>query len=416
MEISQALIAGWAIAAFACVVLLMPVLRALARRVGLIDLPGGRKSHAGEVPLIGGIAIAFGLTAGIAAFGTLDARTVWFLAALWMLVIVGALDDRYSLAPKTRLVVQCAATLLMIFAAGVAVRDLGALMPGGVVAQLTSLSVPFTVLLVITAINAFNMFDGSDGIAAGQAVVACAFLGLAAYIIGNASHVVVLAALGGGLLGFLVFNWPSKRRQHMRVFMGDAGSTAIGFVLAWMSIELSQGPHRALSPVTVLWIFALPIFDLFSSMLRRLAAGRAPWSADDEHLHHLLRRFGFSSRVIAQIVLMSSALLAGIGLALDLAQLPGLYSLMGWLVLGTAYHIVFGSGLVLKRRRVPRPEPVPAAAPTIWTQRPRAVVIDVNFARATPPAAAAEEIAPFQDPAIEPIARVARVGASPRID
>jgi UDP-GlcNAc:undecaprenyl-phosphate GlcNAc-1-phosphate transferase len=415
VEISEVRVAGLLIATFACVVLLMPLLRPLARRIGLLDRPGGRKTHVGEIPLIGGIAISLGLTAGIATFATLDARALWFLACVWMLVVVGVLDDRYNLTPKVRIVVQCAATLIMIFAAGVAVSDLGALLSGGA-AQLGSLAVPFTLLLVLTAINAFNMFDGSDGVAAGQAVVACAFLGLAAHISGSAQHVAVLAAFAGGLLGFLVFNWPSKRRQHVRVFMGDAGSTAVGFILAWMSIELSQGPQRAMSPVAVLWIFALPVFDLFSSMLRRLAAGRSPLSADDEHLHHVLRRFGLSSRVIAQIVLLSSAVLAGIGVAADLAQVPGVYSLVAWLLLGTAYHIVFGSGLVIKRRRVPRPEPAATEAPSLWVQRPRGVVIDVTFPRATTPAAPTEEAALFEDAPVEPVTRRLRVAGSPRMD
>jgi hypothetical protein len=165
----------------------------------------------------------------------------------------------------------------------------------------------------------------------------------------------------------------------------------------------------------VLWIFALPIFDLFSSMLRRLAAGRSPLSADDEHLHHVLRRFGFSTRVIAQIVLLSSAVLAGIGLAADLAHVSGLYSLAGWLFLGTAYHIVFGSGLVIKRRRVPRPEPAMAEPTSIWVQRPRAVVIDVTFPRATSQSKQVEEVAGFAEASVEPRAR--RVaGSSSRIE
>ena len=127
-------------------------------------------------------------------------------------------------------------------------------------------------------------------------------------------------------------------------------------------------------------------------------------------------RFGWSSRVIAQIVLLSSAVLAGIGVAADLAQVQGVYSLAAWLLLGAAYHIVFGSGLVIKRRRVPRPEPASAEPASLWVQRPRGVVIDVTFPRATTPAAPTEEVALFEDAPVEPVTLRLRVAGSQRME
>jgi UDP-GlcNAc:undecaprenyl-phosphate/decaprenyl-phosphate GlcNAc-1-phosphate transferase len=132
--------------------------------------------------------------------------------------------------------------------------------------------------------------------------------------------------------------------------MGDAGSTMLGFSLAWISIELSQEPVRAISPVVILWIFALPIYDLFSSMIRRLSQGQSPFHGDSEHLHHVLKRFGYSSRKVAQLVLLCAAISAGIGVGGYASGVADGWLFIFWLVVGTAYHIVFGSGLVIKRR------------------------------------------------------------------
>jgi UDP-GlcNAc:undecaprenyl-phosphate GlcNAc-1-phosphate transferase len=153
--------------------------------------------------------------------------------------------------------------------------------------------------------------------------------------------------------------------------MGDAGSTMLGFSLAWMSIELSQPPVHAISPVVVLWIFALPIYDLFSSMFRRIQQGRSPFHGDSDHLHHILRRFGFSSRKVAQIVLIAAALAATIGMTAQTIGIPDGPLCLAWLILGATYHLVFGSGWVIKRRSDAREGEVTIAGKywTIWKQR-----------------------------------------------
>lgn len=204
-------------------------------------------------------------------------------------------------------------------------------------------SVPFTVLIVLSAINAFNMFDGSDGIAGAQAFVALLFLGAACVAAGATSHLPIIAALTGCVLGFLVFNWPSKRTASMRSFMGDAGSTMLGFSLAWISVELSQGDSRAISPVVILWIFALPLFDLFSSMIRRVCRHQSPFHGDSEHIHHTLKRRGLSSRRVAQVVLATAGIAAAIGVAGYWFGVPDGCLFLGWFVGGCIYHYAFGT-------------------------------------------------------------------------
>jgi UDP-GlcNAc:undecaprenyl-phosphate GlcNAc-1-phosphate transferase len=355
-----------------CTILFMFALRPAARGLGLIDRPGGRKMHIGEVPVIGGLAMLGGLAVGALNSYSAISGFPFFFTAVGVLAFIGALDDRYDLPASVRFLAQICAALLMVAGADVYVIDLGRPFFAGIV-ELGWLAIPFSIVIVLTAINAFNMFDGSDGVAGIQALIALVFMGFACVMTGATDYLPFVLGLMGCILGFLVFNWPSKRTRNVRAFMGDAGSTMLGFSLAWLSVELSQEPIRALSPIVALWIFALPLYDLFSSMIRRVAQGYSPFHGDTEHLHHVLRRFGFSSREVAQLVLLGSAVLAAIGVG---AYLNGVYDgwlFAGWLALGVIYHVVFGSGLVFVRRMTERGGEEAAAITgkywTIWKQR-----------------------------------------------
>src|SRR6185295_9605604 len=246
-------------------ILFMFALRPLARGMGLIDRPGGRKMHVGEVPVIGGLAMAGGLAIGALYSHTALEGFAFFLTATAVLVLIGALDDRYDLPASVRFLAQICAALLMVAGADVYAVDIGQPFFGAPV-ELGWLSTPFSIVIVLTAINAFNMFDGSDGVAGIQALIALVFMGIACVIAGDTLCLPFVLGLAGCIVGFLIFNWPSKRTRSVRAFMGDAGSTMLGFSLAWLSLDLSQGPTRVISPVVALWIFALPIYDLFSSM------------------------------------------------------------------------------------------------------------------------------------------------------
>ena len=348
-------------------ILFMFALRPLARGMGLIDRPGGRKMHIGEVPVIGGLAMAGGLAVGALYSYTALEGFAFFLTATALLVFIGALDDRYDLPASVRFLAQMCAALLMVAGADVSAVDLGQPFFGGFV-ELGWLSTPFSIAIVLTAINAFNMFDGSDGVAGVQALIALLFMGFACFLGGSISCLPIVLVLMGCLLGFLIFNWPSKRTRNVRAFMGDAGSTMLGFSLAWLSLDLSQGPARVMSPVVALWIFALPIYDLFSSMVRRVAQGSSPFHGDSEHLHHLLRRVGCSSCQVAQVVLVASSVFGFIGVGAYLLGIPDGWLFLGWSVLGVGYHIIFGSGLLIPRRESPAADEGSVSG-TLWKQR-----------------------------------------------
>lgn len=356
---------------FVATVLFMFALRPVARGIGLIDLPGGRKAHVGEIPVIGGLAMLVGIILG----GVLDTSTAsnhsFFLASTIILGVIGALDDRYDLPASVRLMAQLCAALIMMYGAGLLVKDLGHVTFSGLV-ELGWLGPVFTVLIVVTAINAFNMFDGSDGIAGIQSLIALVFLGFACIVGGNFGSMPLIESLIGAVFGFLIFNWPSKRTRNVRAFMGDAGSTMLGFALAWLSVDLSQGEQRVISPIVALWVFALPVFDFFSNMVRRVRAGRSPFHADSEHLHHILRRYGFSARRVAQIILLAAAVFAAIGVGGHLVGVSDGVLLIGWLTAGVGYFCVFGSGLIIKRRSYERNEKEDLSSTgsfSMWRQR-----------------------------------------------
>lgn len=336
-------------------ILFMFALRPFARSVGLIDRPGGRKMHIGDIPVIGGLAMFAGFLVGSLYSYQSFPDYPYLAAGLAVLVFVGVLDDRFDLPAPVRFIGQTCAALLMVGGANLVVLDIGHAFFGGVV-QLGWFADVFTIVIVLTAINAFNMFDGSDGVAGAQALMGLIFMGFACIMSGSLDPIPLIISMCGCLIGFLIFNWPSRRTSTVRAFMGDAGSTMLGFLLGWLAIELSQGQQRVFSPVVALWVFALPLYDLFSSMARRMLNGLSPFHGDSDHLHHVLRRHGLSSRKVAQVVLIGAALTASVGVGGHYFGMPdgGLFLL--WLGSGVVYHIVFGSTIGLGRRALARQE------------------------------------------------------------
>lgn len=285
------------IVAFVVAVALILALRPIAATVGLVDRPGERKSHTGEIPVIGGLAMFGGLLVAMAAGGRLGHNGQVVLVAAAMMVVVGAVDDRFEIHPLARLVTHLLAATALASGTGFVVGDLGDLLGAGEV-RLGPLALPFTVVACIALINGFNMLDGLDGLAGGAALAA--FLGLALIASGADApgSLLISSGLAGALAGFLVFNLPANYNRRMRTFMGDAGSTLLGFVLACVSLILVQPGKADLPPVIVLWLMPLPIFELFASTGRRLVLGTSPLRADRGHFHYCLLEAGFSVRLI----------------------------------------------------------------------------------------------------------------------
>lgn len=309
--------------AFLITLLLVQLMIPMASRVGLVDFPGAHKKHEGCVPLVGGLAMFVAL---MAVFLML---TVWqnvpfsgaALVAAGLLVIVGIFDDRIGLNVATRFTAQIAAVLIMIFWGGVVIRDLGHLLSANML-ELGVFAIPFTVFACVGTVNAMNMVDGIDGLAGALAIVCLSSLAVVAAIAGLNDELLVLLSLIGIVAGFLVFNLPLLGRAQAAVFMGDGGSMFLGLIITWFLIVLSQGENRAMTPVSALWIFAVPLYDTIGVMLRRISRGGSPFEAGRDHLHHLLLQAGFGSGVTVVIIAAIQGIMAGIGLAGFYAGVP----------------------------------------------------------------------------------------------
>ena len=235
---------------FTVTVAFMMALRPLAKNIGLVDKPGGRKSHKGYVPIIGGVAMYFGIITGLALL-TVDGFTHSFLPlSAGLLVVIGLLDDRYDVKTSFRFVAQLSAVILMVFGAGLSLSSIGDHFGTGEI-SMGRFTLIFTMLVTLSMINAYNLIDGADGLAGSLALLA--LLSIAA--VAGYGHPVtsVSLVLCGAIAGFLIFNFPSPWNRWARTFMGDAGSTLLGFSIVWVTLGISQGSDRLISPVHCLW-------------------------------------------------------------------------------------------------------------------------------------------------------------------
>jgi undecaprenyl-phosphate alpha-N-acetylglucosaminyl 1-phosphatetransferase/UDP-N-acetylglucosamine 2-epimerase len=346
-------------------------LRPTARRFGLVDKPDSRKRHRGYIPLIGGLCFFVGTIAGMVYLGYPDRFVSALLAGAALIVAIGVLDDLVGLNVRSRLVAEAAAIGLVIAASGYHIDDLGQLF--GESTRLGLLGVPLTIVAVIGLINAYNMLDGIDGLAAAVTMVSIAAILLFAGT-GTAGPpiLLLLCVLFAALIPYLFVNlgWPDGRK----IFMGDAGSMLLGFLLAWSLIYLSHENVGRIAPVHVLWCVALPVMDTFAVMYRRFRKGLSPFKPDRQHLHHLLLDAGFSPRGVLLMIVVASSFLAAFGYALrnapDIVNVGAFFALMAAYVFWLPQLRLEPPGRA-RRRPVPAPDATGPSAPAGPTPQPQ---------------------------------------------
>lgn len=312
------------VAAIAAIVAFGP----LAAQGGWIDRPNHRKTHEGEVPLIGGWGIlAAMLCLQLAGPAAAIAPAGYWVGAL-LLFLVAAADDRYPIRARYRFAVQSVAALAGVAIGGQVLPSLGDLLRIG---PLTEWWIVWPVSLVgtLALINALNFTDGADGLCGGLGLIGLFWLLVASVaassnarsagvqVTGLAPVLIPLTAtVIGGLAGFLLFNLRTPWRRRASVFLGDSGSTLVGFTLAWCAIHVTSAfGNMSVSPVACLWITAVPLADSASCIARRIQARVTPMTPDLKHLHHLLIRLGLPvSKAVAAIHAASFACgLVGVG-------------------------------------------------------------------------------------------------------
>lgn len=279
----------------------LPLMVRLARHWHIVDQPGGRKVHTTPIPRVGGLAMACGVA--VAALTALDLRAqdAWLLVAGLVLVVFGALDDRFDLDYRIKFAGQLIAVGIAVFPGQVVIRTLTIV---DAVPLPDWISLPLTFLFLVGVTNAINLADGLDGLAGGTTFLClCAVALLAAGSDGGRPTAMALT-FAGAVLGFLRFNtYPAS------VFMGDAGSQLLGFFIGALSISASQSAATQVSASMPLLLLALPIVDTLSVMVQRVSEGRSPFSADRNHIHHKLLALGLHHHEAVMVIYVIQAML-----------------------------------------------------------------------------------------------------------
>ena len=328
--------------AFSVTMLAIPILIPLAERFGWVDRPGGRKQHAAATPVIGGLAMVLGAASAIClpaiALGV-QRELIGFGAAVLLLLVVGLLDDRFDLSWHIRILAQVVAVLVFAVGGGVKVQQIGPIF-GLAPLELGQLSVPFTVFATVGLINAMNMIDGIDGLAGSLAFTTLSMLAAAAMYAGNIVLVRGLITVLGAIAAFLVFNARSPWRNRASIFMGNAGSTILGLIIAWSSFRLTQNPHHPITPLLAPFLFAPPLIDCLVLIVRRLISGSSPFRGDRNHLHHLLMDAGYApEQIVGRLTLISLFVGAAAALACK-AHVPPPFMAITFIVMSVMYFIV----------------------------------------------------------------------------
>lgn len=292
--------------AFAITLVTTPLAKKISTKVGAIDYPKDRGVHVKPMPRMGGIAIVLGFLITVLVLyrfeQAMDIRQfAGFVAGAVIIVVLGIIDDIKTLRAKHKLLVQIVAALIVIFSG---TRINVVMWP--VTAYLQTFSVPITLVWIVGVTNAVNLIDGLDGLAAGVSSIAALCLMVLCIMTGTSTAVMLTAALAGACLGFLPRNF-----NPAEIFMGDTGSTFLGFVLAVTSILGVFKGYAILALIVSMLCLGLPVFDTIFAMLRRAAKNKPIMEADRGHLHHRLIDRGFSQRQ-AVLILYGVSLLCGL--------------------------------------------------------------------------------------------------------
>ena len=315
--------------AFAVTWVAIVLLSRLAPYVGLMDRPGGRKRHHAAVPLVGGIGIYLGVLSAYLWSIDLRALGLTYQVACAAMLLVGVADDRHDITPTARLALQASIAAGLVLYTGQSVTNVGDLFGLGNM-YLGWASLPFTIVSIVALINAFNMLDGLDGLAGGVGFLGFAAMLLLAVLLGRPELPKVVAAFVGAVAGFMVFNAPVKLIRRPLVFMGDAGSTLLGFASAAFAMSLVNPRGGSVSPPLILWLVAIPIFELFSSTFRRAVHGMSPMEADLGHYHHRLIQAGWPVNAVFAFYFLFSAVSVAIGLGLYVVEAPDVVTFLGF--------------------------------------------------------------------------------------
>lgn len=281
--------------------LLTNMIRSLAFQYNLVDAPNHRSVHKKPIPRVGGVAIVGGFIVGLLYFywlgklvpdfeGLIRFPPAQMLIGALIMAGTGLYDDLRGMRPHVKLYFQCIVALLIIL--GGFRFNLGFLPLDDLGLIKEVIAIGLTFLWIVGMINAVNLLDGLDGLAAGVSLIAISSLTICIAVTGQGPDIIFVAAFIGTIIGFLVFN-----SHPAAIFMGDTGSLFLGFLLATFALPVTAQAHNGLSFLVPIAALGLPIMDTTIAIVRRALARKGIFVADKDHIHHRLSsRLGLSHR------------------------------------------------------------------------------------------------------------------------
>ena len=276
-----------------------PMVRKVAVKRNIVDNPNMRKLQKMPVPVMGGVAVFFGLVSGLCAMSLfMDTSALLpVFVAMSIMLCVGVMDDISGLSPRLRFLIEILVVVALIFTTKISLDNLHGLwgfynLPGW-------LSIPLTVFAVVGMINALNLIDGVDGLSSGFCVVASSAFGVLFFVSGNMVLLTLCAITIASLLPFFCHNVFGK---ESKMFIGDGGSLMMGLVMSAYVVEIIafRGSYTQSMPAGIglvaftMAVMSVPVFDTLRVMVMRILRGVSPFNPDKTHLHHLFIDLGFS--------------------------------------------------------------------------------------------------------------------------
>ena len=303
-----------------------PLISRFAIKSNIVDLPGAHKLHLEAKPLLGGLAVFIAFTAMLLVFFPTDDKLITLVIATVILFITGILDDIYDLRPLVKLAGQTAAAATVVLA-NIHLYQV-------MLDYFNRFLIPNFVVLfliigwIVMMINAFNLIDGLDGLAAGTAAIIFLAMALLSIIEGGRPNVLGVQLVGlGACLGFLIYNfYPAK------IFMGDTGSMLLGFILATTHLYAIKYPFSSQLVLGSMFIFAYPALDIAYAIFRRLYNRSSIFLADRAHIHHVLQNLGLSTRKTVLIIFGFNLLFSLLAVTLLSLSIPSKVLLVIWIL------------------------------------------------------------------------------------
>ncbi len=293
----------------------------IAHKIGLIDIPDSRKRHIGNIPLVGGLSIYSCFFFFFLVINTTLLHKIIFLSSS-LVFIVGLYDDKFKLGVSERFFFQMLACLIVI-GFGIRIYDIGDYL--NITVQLGGFGLLLSLITIIAYTNAINFSDGLDGLASGLILNCLMSIILFSFLNNNFTDLEPLIFL---LFMIIIFLFANHGLFFNKVFLGDSGSTALGFLVSCYLVYFTLPDHRFFHPVLTLWAAPLPIFDLLNVFFLRLLNGKNPFRPDRMHLHFLLLNTNISKKIIPFFMISLSMILSLLGYML-------------FILLGSIHSIVF---------------------------------------------------------------------------